>query len=62
MPIYSLIEYSSNCPEKTKKLWFYSKDEITDFHPDIFNDNRFKLFKYQAKLLGNNFCLIKLFK
>ena len=34
-------------------MWFYSKDEITDFHPDISNDNRFKLFKYKAKLLGN---------
>ena len=34
-------------------MWFHSKDEITDFHPDISNDNRFKLFKYKAKLLGN---------
>ena len=39
--------------KKAKNLWFYSKDEVTDFHADISNDNKFKLFKYKAKSLGN---------
>ena len=26
MPMYNLIEYSSNCSETTGNLWFYSKD------------------------------------
>ena len=33
-------------------LWFYSKDEATDFDADILsNDNNFKYFKYKAKVL-----------
>ena len=43
---------SSNYAETTGSLWFYSKDEATDFNPDIINDNNFKSFKYKAKLLG----------
>ena len=53
MPMYSLIEYSSNCFETAASLWFYSKDEATDFNVDIANTNDFKSFKYNAKLLGN---------
>ena len=53
MPMYNLIEYSSNYSETTGSLWFYSKDEATDFNADIANDNSFKSFKYKAKLLGN---------
>ena len=53
MPMYNLIEYSSNYSETTGSLWFYSKDEATDFNADIVNDNNFKSFKYKAKLLGN---------
>ena len=29
MPMYNLIEYTSNYSEKTGSLWFYSKDEAT---------------------------------
>ena len=50
--MYNLIEYSSNYSEKTKSLWFYSKDEATDFNADIVNNN-FRSFKYEAKLLEN---------
>ena len=32
MPIYNLIEYSSNYYEATGSLWFYSKDEGTNFN------------------------------
>ena len=53
MPIYNLIEYSSNSSEATRSLWFYLKDEATNFNPDFANDNKSKSFKYKAKLLGN---------
>ena len=53
MPFYNLVECSSNYSEITWSLWFYSKDEATDFHNDIVIDNNFKSFKYKAKLLAN---------
>ena len=53
MPIHNLIEYSSNYSETTGILWFYSKDEATDFNNNIVNTDDFKSFKYKAKLLGN---------
>ena len=53
MPMYNLIEYGSNCSETTGSLWFYSKDEATNFNADIVHDNNFKSFEYLAKLLGN---------
>ena len=53
MSMYNLIEYSSNYSETTESLWFYSKDESTDFNNNIANTNDFKSFKYNAKLLGN---------
>ena len=33
--MYNLIEYSPNCSETTGNLWFYSKDEATNFNADI---------------------------
>ena len=53
MPVYNLIEYSSNYFETTRSLWFYSKGEATNFNAVIANINNFKIFKYKAKLLGN---------
>ena len=53
MPMYNLIEHSSNYYEKTGRLWFYSRDEATNFNANIVNDDSFKSFKYKAKLLGN---------
>ena len=53
MPTYNLIEYSSNCSETAGRLWFYSKDEATNFIADIANTENFKSFKYNAKLLKN---------
>ena len=53
MPMYNLIEYSSNYSETTGRLRFYSKDQATNFNNDIENSNDFKSFKYKAKLLGN---------
>ena len=53
MPMNNSIEYSSNYSETTGSLWFYSKDEGTNFNADIANNNNFKSFEYKAKLLGN---------
>ena len=53
MPMCNLVEYSSNYSATTGSLWFYSKDEVTNFNADIVNNNNFKSFGYNAKLLGN---------
>ena len=51
MPMYSLIEYSSNVSETTERLWFYSKDEGNNFNNnnnknnDIANIVNFKSLK-----------------
>ena len=37
----------------TGSLWFYSKDEATNFNGDIENTNEFKSFKCKANLLGD---------
>ena len=41
MSLYNLIEYSSNYSETTGNLWFYSKDETTNFNADIANGGNF---------------------
>ena len=42
MSVYNIIEYSSKWSETTGSLWFYSKDEATNFNVDIARDNNFK--------------------
>ena len=37
--MYKLIEYSSNYSEITGSLWFYCKDEATDFNDNIANSD-----------------------
>ena len=49
----NVIEYSSNYWETIGSLWFYSKDEATNFNSDIANGNNFKSFEYKGKLLEN---------
>ena len=49
MPMYKLIEYSSNCSDSTGCLWFYFIDEPTNFDADIASTIAFKSFKYKAK-------------
>ena len=44
---------SLNYSNTAGSLWFYSKDEATDFNDYIANTVDFKSFKYKAKLLGN---------
>ena len=51
--MYNLIEYSSNYSETRESLWFYSKDEASNFNADIVIDINFKSFKYKAELLEN---------
>ena len=51
--MYNLIEYSSNYSETAGRLWFFSKDEATNFNADIENTDDFKSFKYKAKLIEN---------
>ena len=53
MPMYNLIEYSSNYSETTGSLWFYSKHKTTNFDVSIENTDSFKSFKYKTKFLGN---------
>ena len=51
MPMYNLIEYSTDYSETTGSLWLYPKDEATNFDADIANNNNFKSFEYKVKLL-----------
>ena len=37
----------------TGSLRFYSKDKAANFNADITNNDAFKYFKYEDKLLGN---------
>ena len=53
MPMFNLIEFSSDYSAALGSLWFYSQDEATNFNADIAYTNNFKSFKYRAKLLGN---------
>ena len=53
MPMYNLIEYSSNYSKTTESLLFYSKDEATDVNVNIANTNNFTFFMYKAKSLEN---------
>ena len=52
MPMYKLIDYSSNYSETTGSLWFYSKDKAANFNTNI-SSNDCKSFGYNAKFLRN---------
>ena len=51
MPMNNLLEYISNYSHTTGSLWFYSKDEATNFGADIEDKDEFKSFKYKTKLM-----------
>ena len=51
MSMHNLIEYSWNYSETAGRLWFYSKDEATNFNVDIANTNNLKSFKCKTNLL-----------
>ena len=40
----NLLEYSSNYSDTAGSLWFYSKDEATNFNADIADGNNLKSF------------------
>ena len=48
-----MLQCSSNCFDTTGSLWFYSKDEATNFTADIEDNNNFKSFKNKATLSEN---------
>ena len=52
MPMYNLIEHSSNYSETTESWWFCSKDEATNSDADIANNNIKSLGNTEAG--GNN--------
>ena len=56
MTMYNLLVYSLDYSDTKSSLWFYSKDEATNFNADIAYDNtvnNFKSFDYRANLLPN---------
>ena len=53
MPMYNLLECSSNYSHTTGTLWSHSKDEANNYNADIGEGHAFKSFKYKAKLLEN---------
>ena len=53
MSMYNLSEYSSDYSDTTGSLWFYFKDEATNFDNNIVNTNNFQPFVYKTKLMGN---------
>ena len=44
-----MIEYSSDYSETTGSLWFYSKDEATNFNANIANDNNFLFSRSKSR-------------
>ena len=52
MLMYKLLKYGSNYSNKTGSLWFYSKDEATNFNGLIGDNIAFKFFMYKTKLVG----------
>ena len=48
MSMYNLLEYSSNYSDTVGSLWFYFKDEATNFDDDIAVDDNFKSFKHKS--------------
>ena len=48
--MYNLIEYSSNYSDTAGTLWFYSKDEATNFDADTANTNVLKNAKIAVPL------------
>ena len=48
MPMYNLLEYSSNSSDTTGSLWFYSNGEENNFDVDIVDGIAFEHLKYRA--------------
>ena len=50
MPMYNLLEYSSNYSDTTGSLWFCSKDVSANFNANFVSNNNFISFKYKSRL------------
>ena len=48
MPMYKLLEYSSNYSDTIGSLWFHFKNEATNLNADIEDTNDFKSFKWKT--------------
>ena len=48
MPMYNLLEYSPNS-DATSSLWFFYKDEATNFNANLGDNDNFKYFKSKTK-------------
>ena len=44
MLMYNFLKYGLNYSYTTGSLWFYSKDEVTNFNNDTNDTNNFKSF------------------
>ena len=56
VPMHNLLEHSSNYSDTAGSLWFYSKDEATNFNNNTTDTNNFKSFIYKVKLLVEFSC------
>ena len=54
MLLYNQLENSLNYSVMTCSLCFYSKDKATNFDIDIANDDAFKSFEHNTKLVGSS--------
>ena len=52
MPMYKLLQYSSNYSNTTSSLWFYSKDKAINFHDNFADNVAFESYQYKTKLVG----------
>ena len=61
MPKYNLIEYSLNYSETTGSLWFYSKDEATNFN-NIENLDNSEISNLRSQIIIYYYVIIQGFK
>ena len=50
MPVYNLLEYSSNYSVTTGSLWFCSKDESANFNANFVINNNLNLSNIKVDL------------
>ena len=61
MPKYNLIEYSLNYSGTTGSLWFYSKDEATNFN-NIENLDNSEVSNLRSQIIIYYYVIIQGFK
>ena len=53
MPMYNLLKCCSNYSDAICSLWFYLKDEATNFNANILINSNSKSFKYKTISMRN---------